>query len=70
VESTAPALLPVSLRDAQLVLMVRPTPHYRSARASGIDDYDRLRRNELSRLPGVTRIEASLALRDVQGGKC
>lgn len=35
------------------------------ARVAGIDDYGRLHQNELSRLPGVTRIETSFALRDV-----
>jgi DNA-binding Lrp family transcriptional regulator len=35
------------------------------ARVSGIDDYGRLHQSELSRLPGVTRIETSFALRDV-----
>lgn len=35
------------------------------ARVSGIDDYGRLHQIELSRLPGVTRIETSFALRDV-----
>ena len=30
-----------------------------------MDDYGRLHQNELSRLPGVTRIETSFALRDV-----
>ncbi len=35
------------------------------ARVGGIDDYGRLHQNELSRLPGVTRIETSFALRDV-----
>src|ERR1700728_782118 len=35
------------------------------ARAAGIDDYGRLHQNELSRLPGVTRLETSFALRDV-----
>lgn len=35
------------------------------ARVTGIDDYGRLHQNELSRLPGVTRIETSFALRDV-----
>ena len=35
------------------------------ARVSGIDDYSRLHQSELSRLPGVTRIETSFALRDV-----
>ena len=35
------------------------------ARVSDIDDYGRLHQNELSRLPGVTRIETSFALRDV-----
>jgi DNA-binding Lrp family transcriptional regulator len=35
------------------------------ARVSGIDDYGRLHQIELSRLPGVTRLETSFALRDV-----
>jgi DNA-binding Lrp family transcriptional regulator len=35
------------------------------ARVSGIDDYGRLHQNELSRLPGVTRLETSFALREV-----
>jgi len=35
------------------------------ARVGGIDDYGRLHQSELSRLPGVTRIETSFALRDV-----
>ncbi len=35
------------------------------ARVAGIDDYNRLHQNELSRLPGVTRLETSFALRDV-----
>lgn len=35
------------------------------ARVSGIDDYGRLHQSELSRLPGVARIETSFALRDV-----
>jgi Lrp/AsnC family transcriptional regulator, leucine-responsive regulatory protein len=35
------------------------------ARVSDIDDYGRLHQNELSRLPGVTRLETSFALRDV-----
>jgi DNA-binding Lrp family transcriptional regulator len=40
------------------------------ARVGGIDDYGRLHQNELSRLPGVTRLETSFALRDVlDGGK-
>jgi Lrp/AsnC family leucine-responsive transcriptional regulator len=38
------------------------------ARVAGIDDYGRLHQNELSRLPGVTRIETSFALRDVLDG--
>jgi len=37
------------------------------ARVSGIDDYGRLHQKELSRLPGVTRLETSFALRDVLG---
>src|SRR5271167_2386160 len=32
-------------------------------RVAGIDDYGRLHQNELSRLPGVTRLETSFALR-------
>jgi DNA-binding Lrp family transcriptional regulator len=35
------------------------------ARVAGIDDYGRLHQTELSRLPGVTRLESSFALRDV-----
>jgi Lrp/AsnC family transcriptional regulator, leucine-responsive regulatory protein len=35
------------------------------ARVSGIDDYGRLHQKELSRLPGVARMETSFALRDV-----
>lgn len=35
------------------------------ARVAGIDDYGRLHQNELSRLPGVTRLETSFALRSV-----
>lgn len=35
------------------------------ARVAGIDDYGRLHQNELSRLPGVTRLESSFAMRDV-----
>jgi Lrp/AsnC family transcriptional regulator, leucine-responsive regulatory protein len=37
-------------------------------RVSGIDDYGRLHQNQLSRLPGVTRLETSFALRDVMEG--
>lgn len=39
------------------------------ARVGGIEDYNRLHQNELSRLPGVTRLETSFALRDVLEGK-
>jgi DNA-binding Lrp family transcriptional regulator len=35
------------------------------ARVAGIDDYNRLHQGELSRLPGVIRLETSFALRDV-----
>jgi Lrp/AsnC family transcriptional regulator, leucine-responsive regulatory protein len=35
------------------------------ARVADIDDYNRLHQNELSRLPGVIRLETSFALRDV-----
>jgi DNA-binding Lrp family transcriptional regulator len=35
------------------------------ARVAGIDDYGRLHQTELSRLPGVARLETSFALRDV-----
>lgn len=37
-------------------------------RVSGIDDYGRLHQRELSRLPGVTRLETSFALRNVLEG--
>ena len=39
------------------------------ARVAGIDDYGRLHHNELSRLPGVTRLETTFTLRDVLEGK-
>jgi DNA-binding Lrp family transcriptional regulator len=39
------------------------------ARVADIDDYGRLHHNELSRLPGVTRMETSFALRDVMDPK-
>jgi DNA-binding Lrp family transcriptional regulator len=39
------------------------------ARVGGIEDYGRLHQNELSRLPGVTRLETSFALRDVLEAK-
>lgn len=39
------------------------------ARVADIDDYGRLHQNELSRLPGVTRLETSFALRDVMEAK-
>jgi Lrp/AsnC family leucine-responsive transcriptional regulator len=35
------------------------------ARVAGMDDYGRLHQTELSRLPGVTRLETSFALRNV-----
>jgi DNA-binding Lrp family transcriptional regulator len=35
------------------------------ARVADIDDYGHLHQNELSRLPGVVRLETSFALRDV-----
>ena len=38
------------------------------ARVSGMDDYGHLHQNELSRLPGVRRLETSFALRDVLEG--
>jgi DNA-binding Lrp family transcriptional regulator len=38
-------------------------------RVADIDDYGRLHQNELSRLPGVIRLETSFALRDVLEGK-
>jgi len=37
-------------------------------RVADIDDYGRLHQNELSRLPGVIRLETSFALRDVLEG--
>ena len=39
------------------------------ARVADIDDYGRLHYNEISRLPGVTRMETSFALRDVLDDK-
>jgi DNA-binding Lrp family transcriptional regulator len=38
-------------------------------RVADIDDYSRLHQRELSRLPGVTRLETSFALRDVMEGR-
>ena len=38
------------------------------AGVAGMDDYGRLHQNELSRLPGVRRLETSFALRDVLEG--
>jgi DNA-binding Lrp family transcriptional regulator len=38
-------------------------------RVAGIDDYGRIHQSELSRLPGVTRLESSFALRDVLESK-
>jgi DNA-binding Lrp family transcriptional regulator len=37
-------------------------------RVADMDDYGRLHQSELSRLPGVTRLETSFALRDVLEG--
>jgi DNA-binding Lrp family transcriptional regulator len=36
-----------------------------TARVADIDDYGRLHHDEISRLPGITRLETSFALRDV-----
>lgn len=36
-------------------------------RVAGIEDYGRLHQTQLSRLPGVSRLETSFALRDVLG---
>lgn len=38
------------------------------ARVAGIDDYGRLHQTQLSRLPGVSRLETSFALRNVLEG--
>ena len=38
-------------------------------RVADIEDYSRLHQHELSRLPGVTRLETSFALRDVMEGR-
>ena len=35
------------------------------ARVASIDDYERFHQGQLSRLPGVSRLETSFALRDV-----
>lgn len=35
------------------------------AKVADMDDYGRLHQNELSRLPGVTRLETSFSMRDV-----
>jgi DNA-binding Lrp family transcriptional regulator len=39
------------------------------ARVGGMEDYGRLHQQELSRLPGVTRLETSFAMRDVLEGR-
>lgn len=39
------------------------------ARVAGMEDYGRLHQQELSRLPGVTRLETSFAMRDVLEGR-
>jgi Lrp/AsnC family transcriptional regulator, leucine-responsive regulatory protein len=39
------------------------------ARVAGMEDYGRLHQTELSRLPGVTRLETSFALRNVLEAK-
>ena len=39
------------------------------ARVADMDDYGRLHQNELSRLPGVTRLETNFAMRDVMETK-
>ncbi len=46
-------------------LMAGQYDYMLEARVSGIDDYGRLHQKELSRLPGVTRLETSFALRNV-----
>jgi Lrp/AsnC family leucine-responsive transcriptional regulator len=50
-------------------LMAGQYDYMLQVRVAGIDDYGRLHQNELSRLPGVTRLETSFALRDVLEGK-
>jgi Lrp/AsnC family transcriptional regulator, leucine-responsive regulatory protein len=50
-------------------LMAGQYDYLLTVRVAGIDDYGRLHQNQLSRLPGVTRIETSFALRDVLEAK-
>ena len=50
-------------------LMAGQYDHMLVVRVADIDDCGRLHQNELSRLPGVTRLETSFALRDVLEGK-
>ena len=46
--------------------MAGPLRLYAVVRVAGMDDADsQIHQNELSRLPGVTRLETSFALRDV-----
>jgi DNA-binding Lrp family transcriptional regulator len=49
-------------------LMAGQYDYMLQVRVAGIEDYGRLHQNELSRLPGVTRLETSFALRDVLEG--
>jgi DNA-binding Lrp family transcriptional regulator len=46
-------------------LMAGQYDYMLQVRVAGMDDYGRLHQAELSRLPGVTRLETSFALRDV-----
>jgi DNA-binding Lrp family transcriptional regulator len=46
-------------------LMAGPYDYMLVVRVAGMDDYSHIHQNELSRLPGVTRLETSFALRDV-----
>ncbi len=46
-------------------LLAGPYDYILVAQVSGMDEYGRLHQTELSRLPGVTRLETSFALRDV-----
>ncbi len=51
-------------------LMAGPYDYMLVVRVAGMDDYSHIHQNELSRLPGVTRLETSFALRDVlESGK-
>ena len=59
--------IPFELNKAENTLTLEDTGSKILFRS--MDDYERLHQNEISRLPGVSRLESSFALRDVLEGK-